>query len=57
MKKYFLNIFALILLAVSLSSCEAIGGIFRAGVWSGILLIVLAIGIIIFIATRFTKRK
>jgi hypothetical protein len=57
MKKYFLNISALILLAVSLSSCEAIGGIFKAGVWSGILLIVLAIGIILFIATRFTKRK
>jgi hypothetical protein len=57
MKKYFLNISALILLAVSLSSCEAIGSIFKAGVWSGILLIVLAIGIIIFIATRFTKRK
>jgi hypothetical protein len=57
MKKYFLNIFALILLAVSLSSCEAIGGIFKAGVWSGILLIVFVIAIIIFIATRFTKRK
>jgi hypothetical protein len=57
MKNYLLNISSLILLAVSFSSCEAIGGIFKAGVWSGVLLIVLAIGIIIFIATRFTKRK
>jgi TRAP-type C4-dicarboxylate transport system permease large subunit len=47
----------LALVTFSLSSCEAIGGIFKAGVWSGILLIVLIVAVIIFIATKFTKRK
>jgi hypothetical protein len=57
MKNYLLNIMILALVTFSLSSCEAIGGIFKAGVWSGILLIVLAIAVIIFIGTRLTKRK
>jgi hypothetical protein len=57
MRKYLINICLLGLTNVSLSSCEAIGGIFKAGVWSGVLLIVLAIGVIIYIATRVTKRK
>ncbi|XZF14310.1 phosphatidate cytidylyltransferase [Chitinophagaceae bacterium MMS25-I14] len=40
------------LLTVSLSSCQVIGDIFKAGVWSGILLVVVVVGLIIFILTR-----
>lgn len=35
-----------------LSSCEAIGGIFKAGVWVGILIVVLVIALILFLVTR-----
>jgi hypothetical protein len=37
---------------LSLSSCEVIGGIFKAGVWSGILLVV---GIIVLIVVLISK--
>lgn len=38
-----------------LSSCEAIGGIFKAGVWVGILIVVLVIALILFLVTRGRK--
>lgn len=34
------------------SSCELIGDIFKAGVWTGVLLVVLVVGLIIFIVAR-----
>jgi hypothetical protein len=49
------NITALTILSIliiSLSSCQLIGDIFKAGVWSGILLVVVVVGIIIFIIAR-----
>jgi len=42
----------LALLAITLSSCEVIGGIFKAGVWTGVLLVAVVIGFIIFLVTR-----
>ena len=42
----------LVLAAVSVSGCEAIAGIFKAGVWTGVVMIVILIGIIGFIAAR-----
>jgi hypothetical protein len=42
---------------LSLSSCEAIGAIFKAGVWSGIFLVVLVVAVIIFIISRLSNRK
>ena len=37
----------LLLSAVALSGCEMIGDIFQAGVWTGVLLVILVIGIVI----------
>ncbi|WP_165836261.1 hypothetical protein [Taibaiella soli] len=37
---------------LSLSGCQLIGDIFKAGVWSGILLVVVVVGIIIFIIAK-----
>jgi hypothetical protein len=34
------------------SGCEVIGGIFKAGVWVGILVVVAVIGLIIWLVTR-----
>jgi hypothetical protein len=39
-----------------LNSCTAIEGIFKAGVWTGIIIVVVIIAIIIWIITRVTKK-
>ena len=38
------------------SSCAAIEGIFKAGVWVGVIVVVAIIAVIIWIFSRFTKR-
>jgi predicted lysophospholipase L1 biosynthesis ABC-type transport system permease subunit len=40
------------LLAVALAGCEAIGDIFKAGVWTGVILVILVIGVIVWLLTR-----
>lgn len=42
----------LMLLAVTSAGCEAIEGIFKAGMWVGILLVVLILGIIYMVFGR-----
>ncbi len=44
-------------LACTVSSCQAIGDIFKAGVWSGILLVVGVIALIIFIISKVAGKK
>lgn len=44
-------IFALAM-AMTLSSCEVVGGIFKAGFWTAIILIVLVIVIILWLVNR-----
>ena len=43
---------SLFLLVSFISSCEVIGGIFKAGVWVGILIVVVIIGLIIWLIGR-----
>jgi hypothetical protein len=46
-------LFVLLLLStVSLTGCEVIGDIFKAGVWVGVLLVILVIGLIVWLVTR-----
>ncbi len=40
----------------TLTSCEVIGGIFKAGVWSGILLVVGIIVLIVYLIVRAGKK-
>jgi len=55
------NIFPLflfiVLLSGSLSGCQVIGDIFKAGVWSGVLLVVGIIALIIFVISRLGGKK
>lgn len=44
---------ALIILVMSLQSCAAIEGIFKAGAVTGIIAVVIVIALIIFLITRF----
>jgi hypothetical protein len=46
---------ALAFLTVLLSSCEVVGGIFKAGIWTGLILVAIVIAIVIFIVSRFRK--
>jgi cytosine/uracil/thiamine/allantoin permease len=39
-------------LLVLVSSCAAIEGIFKAGVWSGILLVVVVVAIVIWLVSK-----
>ena len=43
---------SLLLLVSFLSSCEVIGGIFKAGVWVGILIVVVIIGLVVWLIGR-----
>jgi hypothetical protein len=52
MKKYTIQLSALILLAVSFTGCEVVGGIFKAGMIWGIILVVLVIFGIIYLFSR-----
>lgn len=51
--------FLLILLIslVSFNSCELIGDIFEAGVWTGVIVIVLIVALLIYIFARLRRRE
>jgi hypothetical protein len=51
MKHSTLWLFALAL-AMSLSSCELIGGIFKAGMWVGILIVVAVVGLVLWLVSK-----
>ncbi len=40
---------------IILSGCEVIGGIFKAGVWVGVLVVAAVVGVIIYFVTRKSK--
>ncbi len=46
----------LVVLSFLLTSCEAIGAIFKAGIWTGVFIIVFIVVLIIFIARAFNKK-
>ena len=45
----------LLLLAISLSGCEAIAGIFKAGMWTGVILIVAVVALILYLIGKTRK--
>jgi len=47
----------LLILSVTLSSCAAIEGIFKAGVWTGILFVAGIIALVIFIVMKLGGKK
>lgn len=46
----------LILLTFTLSSCEVVGDIFKAGMWTALIIIVIVVLIIVWIFRKFTGR-
>ena len=55
MKKYSQLSILLIAMVVTLSSCELVGDIFKAGFWAAIIVVVLVIAIIIWLFNRFRR--
>lgn len=51
MKTWFVY-FCVLLIAVGLSSCEAIGAIFKGGMWTGAILVLGVIALIIWAISR-----
>lgn len=49
--------FLLVITMICLAGCSAIAGIFKAGVWTGILIVAIVIGIIIWIITRTGNKE
>jgi protein-S-isoprenylcysteine O-methyltransferase Ste14 len=48
---------ALFLLAFSLSSCDLIYGIFEAGMWVGLIVVALFVGIILWVINKFRGKR
>ncbi len=46
------RLFLIVLLAMTLSGCEVIGGIFKAGVWVGIIMAVFVVALLMWIFSK-----
>lgn len=44
-------------LMVTASSCSVVGGIFKAGIWTGIIIVAIIVGIIIYIIGKSTGNR
>lgn len=47
----------IILLMLTVSSCEVIGDIFKAGMWTAVIIIVLLVLIVMWVIRKFTGRS
>jgi len=52
-----LYVLLFVMMSISLSSCELVGDIFKAGVWVGILAVAAVIGLIIFLISKLSGKK
>jgi|KBSSwiStaDraftv2_1062776.scaffolds.fasta_scaffold271615_3 hypothetical protein len=52
-----LLIVLLLFMMTALSSCSVIGDIFKAGVWVGVLAVVVVVGLIIYFIARAAGKK
>lgn len=57
MKQFKLSVIsALLATMVLLSSCQVVGGIFKAGIWTGIFVVVIIVVLIIFLISKMGKK-
>ena len=48
----FINCLVILLLTFTLTSCEAIGSIFKTGVWTGVILVVGIVAVVIWALSK-----
>jgi hypothetical protein len=51
-----LRLIVIVALALSVTACEAIGTIFEAGIWVGVIMVVVVLAIVGFIAAKLRRR-
>lgn len=57
MKQFKLSVISAVLATmVLLSSCQVVGGIFKAGIWTGIFVVVIIVVLIIFLISKMGKK-
>jgi len=52
-----LYVLLFVMISISLTSCQLVGDIFKAGVWVGILAVAAVIGLIIFLLSKLSGKK
>ena len=52
MKKYIIQVFAVLLLMITFTGCSVIGDIFEVGMWAGVIMVVLVIALIFWIVKK-----
>ncbi|MBE9464458.1 hypothetical protein ACFP1I_05270 [Dyadobacter subterraneus] len=50
--KAYINILVVFFLLIGLTSCEVVGGIFKGGMWTGAILVIAVIGLVIWLFTK-----
>ncbi len=50
--RYFPTAFVALFITVFLTSCAAIGDVFKTGVWTGVILVVVGIGLVIWLVSK-----
>ena len=52
MKKNLILAPLIVLIAILFSGCAIVGGIFKAGMWTGIIAVVVVVGLLIFLVSK-----
>ncbi|MEO6729867.1 MAG: hypothetical protein ABIN01_01530 [Ferruginibacter sp.] len=47
----------ILMIAITVSGCEAIGSIFKAGVWTGTIAVILILLLVVYIVSKLFSRK
>jgi len=55
MKQYSLGLALVLVMSTLLTSCEIVGDIFKAGFYSAFIVIIIVVGLIIWLVSRFRK--
>jgi len=50
--KAYINFLVVFFLMIGLTSCEVVGGIFKGGMWTGAILVIAVIGLVIWLFTK-----
>ena len=50
-----IQLIAFLGIALGLTSCEVLGGVFEAGLWSAVILIALIAGLVFWVINRFRR--